>query len=482
MNFEPIMPQYGSCLADESRLTGSAEGIFFPKTSEEAAQAVCITAENHEKLTLQGARTGLSGGAVPNGGMVLNLSELTQLGEVLREADGSATVWAQCGVTLETLAAAAESQGLIFPPNPTEPTATLGGLFATGAEGTNALFYGSVSRYVEELDWLTPTGERWRISRGAFLTENGKLPLPNGKILNLSDFGHLPVPLADENGDLIDFLSGTEGYFGTALAMKLRLVQPSQEIWGIVFFFAEEANALAFARELLPFAEKNGDAWLTTAEFYDRGALKLLNHHRENPMLAKLTAFPAEGAAVYLELEGTGEDAATELLMTLLNLFEANGGGEAESWAENGRSAIRPFRDMRHAVPSILGELPDIRPEGKSRWEMDAAGKKEDFPKYLEEYRQVLREFSVPGAIYGHLLTNKLHVALLPENETQKSACPEIMTRLGAFAMENGGFVTDGYGVGKVKRPLLLQFLSPQDKALLRDLRRSFDPEERMNP
>ncbi|MCD7838934.1 MAG: FAD-binding protein, partial [Clostridiales bacterium] len=118
--FDNSMEDY---LSDESRLTGFAQWIAFPQNRAEVEAALEEATRMNLPYTVQGSRTGLVGGAVPQGGLILNLSRLRGIGPVRHQPDGSAAVEVCAGVTLEELRAAQRRQALFWPPPPTEPSA-----------------------------------------------------------------------------------------------------------------------------------------------------------------------------------------------------------------------------------------------------------------------------------------------------------------------------------------------------------------------
>ena len=143
MKLEKITQANQRYLRDESGLTGSAEDIIFPESEEELSSAVRQAAQEGLRLTFQGACTGLAGGACPGGGRIVNLSLPDKMSEI---ENGLLTV--QCGVTLEDIRAKAAAAGMFFPPDPTEQTATAGGMFASGGGGPSALGCGPASGYI----------------------------------------------------------------------------------------------------------------------------------------------------------------------------------------------------------------------------------------------------------------------------------------------------------------------------------------------
>lgn len=481
MKREPITDGNQSCLSDESRLMGIAEERLFPETPQEVAQILCDTQKAGKKLTVRGGATGLVGGCVPQGGVVMDLSRLTNLGPVQPKAD-YATIQAECGVTLADLEKAARAKGFCFPPNPTEQTATLGGAFATNAAGPNGLFYGPVSSYVMTLDWAVPGGEIWHIRRGEYTVSAGTIPLPDGRTLSLPQ-ETLPVALYQEGMDLIDLLAGTEGTLGVAVSMEVKLLPEPGDLWGVVFFFETLSGCEQFGEMLLEQAQnQTAETHWTTAEFYDSQTLHLLTEHAENPLLAKLPPFP-QGiqAALYVELEGPTEEETSEALMELLDCFAACGGKEENTWAENGSAALQKFRDMRHAVPSLLNETDCTYGQTNScRWETNFSASPEKFAQYLDMYYQALQAHQLKGMVYGHLLENHLHLALLPTSAQEQQRCEQLVQGLAKAVVDGGGLLVTEYGVGRVHRELVGRMLSPQAKQELTALCRVFDPDEMM--
>ena len=155
--------RYVGYLQDESRMQGSAEKIAFPRDVEEIRQVLDLCRDNRMPVTLQGARTGIAGAAVPAGGLVLNLSKLNRITGVRQEGE-LFFLEAEPGVLLsdlketlasgrfdtdgwtdaskEALANMQKKGSLRFAPDPTETTATVGGMFASNAKGLSGYRFG----------------------------------------------------------------------------------------------------------------------------------------------------------------------------------------------------------------------------------------------------------------------------------------------------------------------------------------------------
>ncbi|MFH0879041.1 MAG: FAD-binding oxidoreductase, partial [Lentisphaerota bacterium] len=162
-------PGFEDYLHDESRKTGQAEHILFPKAENEVQNGLSSALVIRESITIQGARTGITGGAVPAGGLILNLSRMDRLQGLRRSPDGTHYLLSvQPGVVLSTLRAHLQQRDFdlscwgpgslsvfelfkkepphFFTPDPTETTATLGGMIACNASGARSFLYGPTRR------------------------------------------------------------------------------------------------------------------------------------------------------------------------------------------------------------------------------------------------------------------------------------------------------------------------------------------------
>ena len=461
---------FTSYCKDESQYRGTAQSIFFPESEEEAVRVVQTLKKENTPLTFQGGRTGFLGGAVPNGGAIVNFSKLTEILPPQIE-DGQCVLTAACGATLADVEAAAEKIGYTLPVHPTENTATLGGMFATNAAGPEALYYGRFSEYVEAADFLTPDGTLYTLQKG----KESDFP----KVETLSS-SLLPY-LESKNDTPLSFLCGKEGYLGAPLRLKLRLLPLPKELWGVVFFFEDVKMAAKFADFLKTQQKSLTDAHLVAAEFYNAEALSLLRTHAKHPLLKALPPLPQGAtAALYVELEGETEDGVGAALEELLIEFETIGGKEELTWAESGRAATAPFRAMRHAVPALLNETPDLYTASGFRPESDCVFCEKMPSVLLEIYTKLAQRYKLSPALYGSILDGQLHAATTQPIE-EKSALA-FVEALYQEAIKSGGRLFSRYGIGKKSKTLLKAFSLAEALQQAEALRRLFDQNLRMNP
>lgn len=138
--------------SDASRLKGKIKGVIHPKSINEIKTAVL----KNPKITIRGAGTGLAGGAVPQGDVVLDLSKLKGVGKF---DEKKKTIEAEAGVILDDLQDFLKKFGLEFPVKPSShEVATIGGMIATNAIGNRGVKYGKTSNWVRWVDIIDSAG------------------------------------------------------------------------------------------------------------------------------------------------------------------------------------------------------------------------------------------------------------------------------------------------------------------------------------
>ena len=479
----PLTERFQDYLHDESRLTGQADAIVFPQDVSQAAAALACAQAQGWSVTVQGSRTGIVGGAVPRGGLILNLSHMTAIGPVTGTEETGFTVTVEPGVLWQDLDKALARQGLCFPPDPTETTASIGGMFAHNARGICSHRYGATADWVQAVQVLRPDGSLLEIERGSCVLDSTGCTLPDGSRLEL---GPLPTqsfaPCVPSPGlSLVDVFAGSEGTLGVVVRLTLNLAPRPTEPWGLTLFFDGPDAALSFADGLY-------DKHLTglcCVEFYDAAALALVNAARlQSSQLKDLVAFPPESqAALYLQVQDPDADAVEDTLMALLDAFAAAGGSEAQSWAVSGESAIRIFRRMRHAVPeAVNAKLDALRQTlpGLYKLSMDFACPTMPCQAQYALYTRILKQYGVPAVVFGHAADRHLHCNLLPVTPEQLARCPQVLAALHAVFTDHGGILRAENGAGKLKNEHF--FLTDGERTAAAALRQAFDPTHCMNP
>ena len=508
-----IGSKYTSFLQDESRLAGKAGGIAFPVCAAEAREALRQAAAAGKTVTVQGGRTGITGGASPaEGGLIINLSGMRAVTALSQDSSGVFYVTVEPGIRLAEFTEAISRKDFnttgwsgdsltafegfkraprqFFAPDPTETTATLGGMFASNAQGLCAFCYGAMADYVQGLDFMLPDGESWRVERGRYVFDGGGISLPDGRRLSADIPAERTVCrfLAPETGmDLVDFLAGSEGLLGVVTSLTLRLSRAQADHWAVMFFFSEFEQALGFSKEIAAGVCRSCRAVVEAIELFDRGSLDLVEELKTR--MSKLRVIPdipgEYKASVYVQLASDNYNDADETLSALADTFIACGGSESDTWAAACDDEIQKFKLFRHAVP----EAANARIDAIRRTNPAVHKAATDFTvpmSRLDEavamYREGIAEGGIPGVIFGHVSIGRLHVNLFPENGKQMEKARAIIDGWAAGVISAGGRIADENGVGRLKKALVLRHVPRGQLDAAACIRKFFDRNSILSP
>src|SRR5205814_2965210 len=246
-------------LSDASHLSGGhADRVVFPESAEEVAAILCEATRTETQVTVSGAGTGTVAGRVPFGGTVIATDKLNSIKSVTKNESGGRAI-VEGGVRLIDLQGAAESERLIYPPDPTERSCFIGGNIATNASGSRTFKYGPTRNYVERLRIGLTSGDVIDLRRGDVHANNRHItiPLPTGRVIE-AELPSYEMPRVRKhasgyfvapNMDAVDLFVGSEGTLGVIVEAEVRLLPKPEGLLSGVVFFDNEANLLSFVRE-----------------------------------------------------------------------------------------------------------------------------------------------------------------------------------------------------------------------------------------
>ena len=280
-----------SFLSDASFIRdGHAERVILPESVAEVAEVLAAANRDRTPVTVSGAGTGTVGGRVPFGGIVLATERLNRIKSIeISGAGAGGRGVAEAGVILADFQRAVDQKGLLYPPDPTERGAFLGGTVATNASGARTFKYGPTRNYVDRLQVVLASGEVLDLRRGEGNVLKIPLPTYRSPATRKNAAGYFVSPNMEE----IDLFIGSEGTLGVICEIETRLVPKPQGLLSGVVFFAKESDVLAFVAEA-----KRGAVDARALEFFDNESLNFLRQ--------KYPEVPAEPAgAIFFEQETT---------------------------------------------------------------------------------------------------------------------------------------------------------------------------------
>ena len=382
-------------------------------------------------LVPRGAGTGKAGGCVPTERTVV--VDLSAWPGEIRVSPQDLCLSAPASALLRDVKAAAEAQGLFYPPDPNSwESCALGGTLATNAGGPNACKYGMTRHWVLAVDML--------LADGAIHT-----------------FGISSVK-ANAGPALGQLFIGSEGIFGLIVGATLRLTPRPREFTTLLLPVQRWDDLLDLPGRLC------GAGFLPSAfEFFDPAVLAELRAHGPD----EARRLPGEALAI-LEFDERGctSDAFLEGLLDLL-------GPVAESLEiatdERQRQGIWAVRRMTSAF------LKERHPKKVS----------EDIVvprRRLREFFQGVDRLGCPVVTYGHLGDGNLHVNLLDAGETDPDLLDRQLMDLFRLVLGLGGTLSGEHGIGLAKRKPFLALSDPAQIQALRALKQALDPQNIFNP
>ncbi|HEY5075726.1 MAG TPA: FAD-binding oxidoreductase [Pyrinomonadaceae bacterium] len=478
-----------SFLGDSSHVSGGfAERVAFPESAEEVADVLAQAVRDQIPVTVSGAGTGTVAGRVPFGGTVLATDKLNRISRIVHDDHGGGRATAEAGVILADFQRAVESEGLLYPPDPTERSCFLGGTVATNASGARTFKYGPTRNYVERLKIALATGHVIDLRRGEIWADSNNtiaIPLPSGHLIEarLPTY-RMPQVRKHASGyyvapgmDAIDLFIGSEGTLGVIVEIEVKLLPKPEGLLSGVVFFKSEAELLAFVREARERSLANRGISPTIREglaTIDARALEYFDVESLRFLRQKYETVPEEAiGAIFFEQETT--PATEDSLMTeWLALLERNQALVEASWFATNEADQAKLREFRHALPVLMNEW--FARHNQRKVSTDMAVPDEAFAGMLRFYQDSLRGGNLRYTIFGHIGDNHVHVNILPRNDDEAAKAWEIYRTFIRRAVDVGGTISAEHGIGKLKREYLLELYGDEHLREMAALKRAFDP------
>ena len=441
---------------------GYAERVVIPESVEEVAQTLAEANRDRVPVTVSGAGTGTVGGRVPFGGIVLATDRLNRIKVIDRTNN---TALAEAGVILSDFQRSVESEGLLYPPDPTERGCFLGGTVATNASGARTFKYGPTRNYIAGLKVVLASGEVLDLKRGQIHADKEgqihigsidlKLPQVRMPATRKNATGYFVAP----GMDAIDLFIGSEGTLGVICEITARVLPKPEGLLSGVVFFANEADVLALVADVRAHVDARA------IEFFDRESLNFLRE--------KYSTIPAEAvAAIFFEQETTTstEESVFEQWTTLLDRHHAL----TDSWFATNATDQAKLREFRHQLPVLMNEW--FAHYRQRKVSTDMAVPDEAFPGLFRLYQDTLRDSGLRYTIFGHIGDNHVHVNILPRDDAEGARARDLYVQFLKHAAASGGTLSAEHGVGKLKREYLRLFYSDDQLRALASVKRALDP------
>ena len=410
------------------------DAVVFPKTNEEVSEIVKICARHNIPVIAYGTGTCLEGNVIPHrGGVVVDLMNMDQVLRVSQE-DLDCTV--QARVTRKQLNEHIKDLGLFFPIDP-GADASLGGMAATRASGTNAVRYGTMRENVLALTVVLADGRIIRTSRRARKSAAGY--------------------------DLTRIFVGSEGTLGIITEVTLRLYGVPESMASAVCSFDSLEGAIDTVIQTIQLGIP-----VARIELLDDVQMNAVNQFSKLDYPVKDTLF--------LEFHGseTGVQEQAELVQAIA---EENSGGEFK-WttkAEERNKLWAARHDVTYATKSL-------RP-GAEIWATDVCVPISKLAECIIETKKDLKESFLIAPLVGHVGDGNFHLGFLINRDDKKEMeeAERLNDRLVMRALALDGTCTGEHGIGLGK----MKFLTAEHGegvSVMREIKKALDPYNIMNP
>lgn len=420
--------------------------VVRPSTTQEVSAVLSVCHENGIPVTPQGGNTGMVGGAVPNGGIVLSMSRLNRIRHVDRV---NATMELESGCILKNAQIAAAEVDLLVPLSlASEGSCQIGGNIATNAGGTNTLRFGNMRENVLGLEVVLSDGRIWNGLRGLRKNNTGY------------DLKHLFI--------------GSEGTLGVITAAVLRLVpKPAQTQTVLAALPSLDAILDLFART----REAMGDAILAF-ELIPRIGLELAQKH-----VPGVVAPFEQAHSQYALIELAAGRASTGLR----GMLEETVSGAMEEGVVDD-AVIAASLSQSQAIWNIRESLPEAQSREGAVIKHDVSVPLSNIVEFMERGTELV-ETGLPGArvvAFGHVGDGNIHFNLLQPEAMDRQSFLAHMPRINRLVHDLvaalGGSFSAEHGIGSAKTADMTLYRSAVELDMMRAVKLALDPRGLMNP
>ena len=410
------------------------DGVVFAETKEDVQKVVKICSEYKCPIIPFGVGSSFEGHInAPYGGISIDMNNMNKIINVYQE---DLLVVVQPGVTREQLNTHLRDTGLFFPIDP-GANASIGGMTATRASGTNAVRYGTMKDNVIALEVVTPDGQIIKTANKARKSSAGY--------------------------DLTRLMVGSEGTLGITTEITLKL-------YGI-------PEVIAGGRVSFPSVKDATDAVIMTVqagipvariEFLDTAQVIAVNNYSK-------TNLPE---APLLLLEFHGSEASVKEQSELFGEIASDFGGNDFEWTSNSEDRNKLWKARHDAYWSCKA----VRPEAEI-YSTDVCVPISKLSDCITETIEDMKKNELIGPIVSHAGDGNFHVALLIDKKSDEELkkLDDFLIRISERAIRMDGTCTGEHGVGQGKRKYMLKELGGAVD-IMKKVKNAFDPNKIMNP
>ena len=409
--------------------------VVFAESTQDVADAVQLAARFKVPVIPFGVGSSLEGHLLAvQGGISLDLGRMNQVLAINAE---DLTVTVQAGVTRKQLNEAVKSAGLFFPVDP-GADATLGGMAATRASGTNAVRYATMRENVLALEVVTAQGEVMR----------------TGTRAKKSSAGY----------DLTRLMVGSEGTLGVITEVTVKLYPLPEAVMAATCLFSSLADAVNTTIHVIQMGVP-----IARCELLDANTIRMVNKHSNLAL--------REGAMLLMEFHGS--PASVQEQVATVQAIAHDFGGQTFEWASTPEARTKLWTARHNAYFAGIQSRP-----GCKVITTDACVPISKLADALLDSVTEAQTSGIPYFLVGHVGDGNFHMGYLidPDSAEERATAEQLNHRLVQRALKLGGTCTGEHGVGLHKMDFLVQEAGDGAIAMMRAIKQALDPDNLMNP
>jgi glycolate oxidase len=431
--------KYGHDETEDLNFPPSA--VLKPTSVDEVSKIMRFCYDNEIPVSPAGARTGLSGGALPtHGGILISMEKFNRILEI---DENNHQVTTEPGVITQVLQDVVKEKGLFYPPDPaSKGSCFIGGNVSENSGGPKAVKYGVTKDYVLNLEVVLPNGE---------VIWTGANVLKNATGYNLTQL-----------------IVGSEGTLCIITKIVLKLIpHPTADLLMLVPFFdaqkACEAVAAIFKAGYTPsgleFMER--DALIYTKEFTGETTINIAENH---------------AAHLIIEVDGFDSEQLMKDCEEILNVLEN---------FETDEILFADSEAQKNALWSLRRKAGEAVKSQSIYKEEDTVVPRFALPDLLGHVKRIGKKYGFQSVCYGHAGDGNLHVNILKgdlSDEQWDNELPIAIRELFTEVIKLGGTISGEHGIGLVQKPFMDIAFPEVTLNLMREIKRVFDPKNILNP
>ena len=434
--FHDEMPIYGNGIPDV---------LVDATCKEDVSNIMRICNENRIPVIARGAGSGLTGAGVAiKNGVMINMQSMNKILEFDEE---NLVVRVEPGVLLSTLAQTCLDKGYLYPPDPGEKNATLGGNVSLNAGGMRAVKYGTTRDYVRKMEVVLPSGEITTF----------------GSIVSKSSTGY----------SLKDLMVGSEGTLGIITELTLKIVPNPKHTVSLIVPFEDLDSCISTVPKLFQ-NNLNPQA----IEFMERDIVIASEKYIGKETFPKQMEGIDVGAYLLITFDGDNEDLIDNTLEQAAEVLVDN--GAIDVLVADTPNAIRDAWAARSSF------LEAIETQNKLLDECDVVVPVTKIAEYINFVNAESKYYMFDVKSFGHAGDGNLHIYTISNEEDKidqfKDEVDKFMDVIYKKAYDLGGKISGEHGIGHGKKKYLKSFEGHINIEIMRGIKKAFDPNMILNP